>query len=210
MFRDETPAELSGDRSDGFAEWFDQEFAVAARDPSSRTVTTPLEPGLERVAKPGFDHALDPGTGTEVDGSVASGHTPVRSESLHRRLFRRPLAWAEDDWPTERVVRVIVTALSLIVTTVIMFNVVHLNPLRLVFGGEGDLVFDDTTPTGGDFGAHVWGPAYLRDELLRFVPPQRLDDGLVRRHARLPLLHGACRRLRSWSRRCGAHRTASR
>ncbi|NIR37096.1 MAG: hypothetical protein GWN79_10190, partial [Actinobacteria bacterium] len=26
--------------------------------------------------------------------------------------------------------------------------------------------FTDTTPTGGDMGAHVWSPAYLRDELL--------------------------------------------
>jgi hypothetical protein len=29
-----------------------------------------------------------------------------------------------------------------------------------------DLVFRNTTPTGGDMGAHVWGPAYLRDVLL--------------------------------------------
>ena len=28
------------------------------------------------------------------------------------------------------------------------------------------LIFSDTTPTGGDMGAHVWGPAFLRDELL--------------------------------------------
>nr|MBA3955653.1 hypothetical protein [Acidimicrobiia bacterium] len=28
------------------------------------------------------------------------------------------------------------------------------------------LLFADTTPTGGDMGAHVWGPAYLRDHLL--------------------------------------------
>lgn len=28
------------------------------------------------------------------------------------------------------------------------------------------LWFTDTTPTGGDLGAHVWAPAYLRDELL--------------------------------------------
>ncbi len=28
------------------------------------------------------------------------------------------------------------------------------------------LVFRDSLPTGGDMGAHVWGPAYLRDELL--------------------------------------------
>jgi len=27
-------------------------------------------------------------------------------------------------------------------------------------------VFIDSTPTGGDMGAHVWGPAFLRDELL--------------------------------------------
>ena len=29
-----------------------------------------------------------------------------------------------------------------------------------------DLVFADTTPAGGDMGAHVWGPAFLRDHLL--------------------------------------------
>jgi hypothetical protein len=29
-----------------------------------------------------------------------------------------------------------------------------------------ELWFVRTTPTGGDFGAHVWGPAYLRDHLL--------------------------------------------
>lgn len=29
-----------------------------------------------------------------------------------------------------------------------------------------DLILADTTPTGGDMGAHVWGPAYLRDVLL--------------------------------------------
>src|SRR5687768_15189486 len=27
-------------------------------------------------------------------------------------------------------------------------------------------IFADTTPAGGDMGAHVWGPAYLRDHLL--------------------------------------------
>lgn len=29
-----------------------------------------------------------------------------------------------------------------------------------------DLILRNTTPTGGDMGAHVWGPAYLRDVLL--------------------------------------------
>jgi hypothetical protein len=29
-----------------------------------------------------------------------------------------------------------------------------------------DLIFRNNTPTGGDMGAHVWGPAFLRDHLL--------------------------------------------
>ena len=29
-----------------------------------------------------------------------------------------------------------------------------------------ELIFSDTTPAGGDMGAHVWGPAFLRDNLL--------------------------------------------
>ena len=45
---------------------------------------------------------------------------------------------------------------------VIMMMIVHLNP----FSPSRDLVFDQTTPTGGDMGAHVWAPAYLRDHLL--------------------------------------------
>ena len=86
---------------------------------------------------------------------------PPAWERVWRRIVRRPTEWANQPWPTERLVKYIVTVVSLVVTTGIMFNVVHLSP----FPGR-DLVFDDTTPTGGDFGAHVWGPAYLRDELL--------------------------------------------
>ena len=84
----------------------------------------------------------------------------------------------ERPWPTDRIVRYVVTVFSLVVTTVIMFNVVHLNP----FAGK-DLVFDDTTPTGGDFGAHVWGPAYLRDHLL---PSFRLNGWTMDWYAGMP------------------------
>ncbi len=36
-----------------------------------------------------------------------------------------------------------------------------------VFWGLGPSdIFTDSTPTGGDMGAHVWGPAFLRDHLL--------------------------------------------
>ncbi len=83
-------------------------------------------------------------------------------DRIWRRVLRRPIAWANRPWPNERILRYVVTVVALGATTAIMMNVVHLNPLR---PGQ-DLIFDDTTPTGGDFGAHVWGPAYLRDHLL--------------------------------------------
>jgi uncharacterized membrane protein len=45
---------------------------------------------------------------------------------------------------------------------VIVMFVVHFNPLS----PGRDLILDDTMPTGGDMGAHVWAPAFLRDHLL--------------------------------------------
>jgi hypothetical protein len=39
----------------------------------------------------------------------------------------------------------------------VIFTLWHLHP---------DLLVTDSTPAGGDMGAHVWGPAYLRDHLL--------------------------------------------
>ena len=118
------------------------------------------------------------GTSTDV-GAVVARHdlaTPVtafderRGEAvgvplatrLWRRVVRRPVEWANRPWPNERIIRYVVTVLSLGITTGIMLNLVHLN----LPWTDRDLVFDDTTPTGGDFGAHVWGPAYLRDHLL--------------------------------------------
>ena len=44
-----------------------------------------------------------------------------------------------------------------IVVGAVVFTLAQLHP---------DLLFSNTTPTGGDMGAHVWGPAYLRDHLL--------------------------------------------
>lgn len=46
-------------------------------------------------------------------------------------------------------------AIILIATSLVIFIV--MNP---------GLIFSATTPTGGDTGAHVFGPAYLRDTLL--------------------------------------------
>ncbi len=92
----------------------------------------------------------------------AEPQRPSWTRRAGRRIVRRPVEWATSPWPTSRTVRFVVTSLSLIITTVIMMNVVHLNPLNM----KADLIFDNNTPTGGDMGAHVWGPAYLRDNLL--------------------------------------------
>ncbi len=83
-------------------------------------------------------------------------------------------------WTTERIVRVLVTSALMVTTTVMMMMVVHLNPLS----PARDLIFDDTTPTGGDMGAHVWAPAFLRDHFLPNFQLSGVDDGLVRRAAR--------------------------
>ncbi|MEO0493104.1 MAG: hypothetical protein AAF081_06785 [Actinomycetota bacterium] len=43
---------------------------------------------------------------------------------------------------------------------------VALSTIFVAWNVQPDLWLDDTTPTGGDMGAHVWSPAYLRDVLL--------------------------------------------
>ena len=44
-----------------------------------------------------------------------------------------------------------------VVSAAVIFVFSQLNP---------GLIFANTTPAGGDMGAHVWGPAYMRDHLL--------------------------------------------
>jgi hypothetical protein len=71
------------------------------------------------------------------------------------RVMRRPTAWLEAPWPAERIVRFIVTFLTVVGATWAAAQVVH-----------PELIFTNNTPTGGDMGAHVMGPAFLRDVLL--------------------------------------------
>jgi len=49
-----------------------------------------------------------------------------------------------------------------------------------------NLILRETTPAGGDMGAHVWGPAYLRDELL---PRWRLTGWTQDWYAGFPAYH---------------------
>ena len=51
---------------------------------------------------------------------------------------------------------------------------------------QPSLLFSNTTPTGGDLGAHVWGPAFLRDELL---PNLRLTGWTPDWYSGFPAFH---------------------
>ncbi len=61
-----------------------------------------------------------------------------------------------------------------------MMLIVHFNPLS----PSRDLLLDNTTPTGGDMGAHVWAPAFLRDH---FLPNFQLSGWSMDWYGGLPL-----------------------
>ncbi|MDP4929307.1 MAG: 6-pyruvoyl-tetrahydropterin synthase-related protein [Ilumatobacteraceae bacterium] len=65
------------------------------------------------------------------------------------------------------------TTAVLLGATLIVLSVLH-----------PDLILRNNTPTGGDMGAHVWGPAYLRDVLL---PHWRLTGWSMDWYAGLPV-----------------------
>ena len=48
------------------------------------------------------------------------------------------------------------------------------------------VLFTRSTPTGGDLGAHIWGPAFLRDEL---IPNFRLSGWSPDWYAGFPAYH---------------------
>jgi hypothetical protein len=71
------------------------------------------------------------------------------------RMWRRPQAWIDRPWTTERIVQAVTAIVLVGASTFAVVQVIH-----------PGLVIDNNTPTGGDFGAHVMAPAYLRDHLL--------------------------------------------
>src|SRR5690242_76596 len=50
--------------------------------------------------------------------------------------------------------------------TIVTGVVVALSCLYILWQLRPDLLFRNTLPAGGDMGAHVWGPNYLRHHLL--------------------------------------------
>ncbi|MGB7877119.1 MAG: hypothetical protein WBL31_00030, partial [Ilumatobacteraceae bacterium] len=164
---------VPGDGADDedFGAWFDREF--------DRTVIT-AAPDIDPDG--GFDRDGDVGPYSSSDDAGAEDATVpggVGSRVVHR-VFRRPVAWWRRPWTNQRIVQVLVTSAILVTTTVVMMLVVHLNPLS----PSSDLVFDRTTPTGGDMGAHVWAPAFLRDH---FLPNFQLSGWTMDWYGGLPL-----------------------
>ncbi len=115
----------------------------------------------------------------ETEAPAPGPTEPGIADRVAARVLRRPINWWKRPWTNERVVDVLVTSSALVVTTAIIMWIVHLNPI-----GADNLVFTDTTPTGGDMGAHVWAPAFLRDHLL---PNWQLSGWSMDWYAGLPL-----------------------
>mgnify|MGYP006268498177 CR=1 FL=1 len=92
---------------------------------------------------------------TSVDDSViGSDPTPPPETGLERRWAGR-WSFLSSWWTDTSFVRRVFTALVVVGTTVFVAVNVHI-----------EKVFWRNTPTGGDMGAHVWAPAFLRDHLL--------------------------------------------
>ncbi|MFP3900275.1 MAG: hypothetical protein ACLFXM_05430 [Acidimicrobiia bacterium] len=107
------------------------------------------------------------------DGTLDNGHdrgpaTAERGPTAGASVLSRPAVatvpvpvaapspeLAPGDGTRRRTLRIAVDGLVLGVCVV--FVLLQLQP---------GLLISDTTPAGGDMGAHVWGPAYLRDHLL--------------------------------------------
>ena len=164
--------------ADGFTDWFDREFegdlAPDRESPDRRPEPRRRARRRRRRRSPAGRRTCRPGSAR------------THSAAPVRRIFRRPTEWATSDWPTRRIVQVVFTVFSLAVTTAIMMNVVHSQPVVV-----------DPRPRVRRH--HADGRRLRRPRLGSGVPPrlpasrveaQRVEHGLVRGHARLPLLHG--------------------
>ena len=99
------------------------------------------------------DDRDDLGDGDGPDGSVRYDEPGQDGEpDRYAEPEHYDDAWREHQRRTVRTVVDIV-----VVAACVVFALWHLQP---------DLLVRDSTPAGGDMGAHVWGPAYLRDHLL--------------------------------------------
>src|SRR3954451_17601645 len=99
-----------------------------------------------------LDHPLgEPDVGPPAEAAAAEAWgTPPPAPSTRWPTSRRRRSLTNWEW-AERFATVVV------VVGCVLYTLAQLHP---------DLILKNTTPAGGDMGAHVWGPAYLRDHIL--------------------------------------------
>lgn len=95
----------------------------------------------------------DPGVHPATDSSRVPADTFATVPERVRAWAQRVNARLEDD--PGAAFEAAVSVLTVVLGTALVLSTLH--PSRL---------WQDTTPTGGDMGAHVWGPRYLIDHLL--------------------------------------------
>ena len=103
------------------------------------------------MTNPTDDTLADDSAAAEVDDSLGDSDATVVDETSERRRVVSP----REVLYFERRTKLIFAAVVIFATTLMVF--LTLQP---------SLIFRNNTPTGGDMGAHVYGPAYLRDHLL--------------------------------------------
>jgi hypothetical protein len=121
----------------------------AANGSTGSDTFTPVDPPVPERPAPGPPGDGD-GNGLGVAGA---GVAPPREPEPWSPRTERDLRLLDPG--TERWLRIVVDVA--VVAICVLFVFLQLGPSNL---------FADTTPAGGDMGAHVWGPAYLRDQLL--------------------------------------------
>jgi hypothetical protein len=159
---DPVPDDSTESNGSDFAVWFDENFDADAR--SEATQAEAAEAPTDTLTE--VDDRVDPDVddGLSLSGDPAAEPVLNRGDRLLERVLRRPTNWWNAPWTNDRVMRLFVTVTALTITTVIVMAVVHFVPFP--GAGDRDLILDNTTPTGGDMGAHVWAPAFLRDHFL--------------------------------------------
>ena len=117
------------------------------------------EPALGAAAT---DGGSGPGTGVELDerpeGTAVDGRPEGDAGDLDEGAPVAPAPTPEEDEARSRrhlLVQRIVDTAVVVVAAAFVFSSLH--------PGE---ILSSAVPAGGDMGAHVWGPAYLRDHLL--------------------------------------------
>ena len=103
------------------------------------------------MTNPTDDTLADDSAAAEVDDSLGDSDATVVDETSERRRVVSP----REVLYFERRTKLIFAAVVIFASTLMVF--LTLQP---------SLIFRNNTPTGGDMGAHVYGPAYLRDHLL--------------------------------------------